>query len=99
MQLSLTLEAVLSQTLVPRLDAGGRVAAVEVMLANAAIRNLIREGKTHQMNSVLQTGAQEGMQTLEQALKDLYRRKVIALDDACAVAHDEQELRALIERG
>jgi len=99
MQLSLTLEAVLSQTLVPRLDAGGRVAAVEVMLANAAIRNLIREGKTHQMSSVLQTGAQEGMQTLEQALKDLYRRKVIALDDACAVAHDEQELRALIERG
>ena len=99
MQLSLTLEAVLSQTLVPRLDAGGRVAAVEVMLANAAIRNLIREGRTHQMNSVLQTGVQEGMQTLEQALKDLYRRQAITLDDACAAAHDEQGLRALIEQG
>ena len=93
MQLSLTLEAILSQTLIPRLE------AVEVMLANAAIRNLIREGRTHQMNSVLQTGVQEGMQTLEQALKDLYRRQAIALDDACAAAHDEQGLRALIEQG
>ena len=99
MQLSLTLEAILSQTLIPRLDAEGRVAAVEVMLANAAIRNLIREGRTHQMNSVLQTGVQEGMQTLEQALKDLYRRQAITLDDACAAAHDEQGLRALIEQG
>lgn len=99
MQLSLTLEAVLSQTLLPRMDAEGRVAVVEVMLANTAIRNLIREGKTHQMTSVLQTGGQEGMQTLEQALKTLYRRQVIALEDAYAVANDGESLRSLIESG
>ncbi len=98
MQLSLNLEAVLSQTLLPRLDQEGRVAVVEVMLANTAIRNLIREGKTHQMASVLQTGVQEGMQTMEQALHNLYRNQVIALEDAYAVANDGEALRALIER-
>ncbi len=98
MQLSLTLEAVLSQTLLPRLDAEGRVAAVEVMLANTAIRNLIREGKTHQMASVLQTGGQEGMQTLEQALKELFQRKVISREEASAVANDGEALQTLIKR-
>ncbi len=99
MQLSLTLEAVLSQTLLPRLAAEGRVAAVEVMLVNTAIRNLIREGKTHQMASVLQTAGQEGMQTLEQALNNLLQRKAISREEAYAVANDGEALRALIERG
>jgi twitching motility protein PilT len=78
MQLSLTLEAVLAQLLLPRADRPGRVAAMEVMLATPAIRNLIREGKTHQMASVIQTGAQFGMQTMDQSLTTLVRSGQVA---------------------
>ena len=90
MQLSLTLLAILAQRLLPRLDGGGRVPAVEVMVANTAIRNLIREGKTHQMITVMETGLEQGMQTLERALKGLYQQGVITLDDALAHANDEK---------
>ena len=99
MQLSLTLEAVLSQTLLARIDQEGRVPAVEVMVPNAAVRNLIREGKTHQMPNVIQTGAQEGMQSLEQSLRDLYHRQLIDFEDALAAANDPEALKALIKRG
>ncbi|MEW6233634.1 MAG: type IV pilus twitching motility protein PilT [Chloroflexota bacterium] len=92
-QLSTTLEAVLCQTLIPRLDREGRVAAVEVMVATSAIRNLIREGKTPQMYSVIQTGAQFGMQTLDQALRSLCQRRLISLEDALARAVNPEELR------
>ncbi len=97
MQLSLALEGVLSQILLPRIDHEGRVPAVEVMVANAAIRNLIREGKTHQMGNVIQTGGQEGMQTMEQALKDLYLRNIISYEDAQASAINPETLRSLLE--
>ena len=73
--------------------------AVEVMIPNAAVRNLIREGKTHQMPNVIQTGAQEGMQSLEQSLRDLYQRQLIGYDDASAAANDTEALKALIKRG
>lgn len=96
MQLSLTLLAILSQTLVPRLDGAGRVPAVEILIATPAIRNLIREGKTHQMPSLLQTGSQFGMQTMEQSLRDLYRAGVIGIDDAMAHARDREALRKLV---
>jgi len=96
MQLSLTLEGVLSQVLLPRIDQEGRIPAVEVMVANAAIRNLIREGKTHQMSNVLQTAGQEGMQTMEQALKDLYLRNVISLEDALGTAINQEAFRSLL---
>ena len=99
MQLSLTLEAVLSQTLLARVDRDGRVPAVEVMVPNAAVRNLIREGKTHQMPNVIQTGAQEGMQSLEQSLRELYHRQLIGFEDALAAANDPEALKALIKRG
>jgi len=99
MQLSLTLEAVLSQTLLARIDREGRVPAVEVMIPNAAVRNLIREGKTHQMPNVIQTGAQEGMQSLEQSLRDLYQRQLIGYEDAVAAANDPEALKALMKRG
>ncbi len=92
-QLSTTLEAVLCQTLIPRLDREGRVAAVEVMVATSAIRNLIREGKTPQMYSVIQTGSQFGMQTLDQALKGLCQRRLISLEDALARAVNPEELK------
>jgi twitching motility protein PilT len=78
MQLSLALLAILSQRLLPRLDGAGRIAAVEVMIANNAIRNLIREGKTHQMLTVMQTGSEMGMETLDQALQRLLREGKIS---------------------
>ncbi len=73
MQLSLTLVAVISQRLLPRADGPGRIPAVELMLANSAIRNLTREGKTHQIANAIQAGRDVGMQSMEQALVDLVR--------------------------
>jgi twitching motility protein PilT len=70
-QLAEALQGVVSQLLLPNKDRKGRVAALEIMVATVAIRNLIREGKTHQMPSVIQTGTQLGKQSLEQALKNL----------------------------
>ena len=94
MQLSMTLLAVLAQRLLPRLDGSGRVAVVEVMLANNAIRNLIREGKTHQMSSVMQTGSEVGMQTMERALQRCYQDGLISLEDALAHANDKKSFQA-----
>ena len=98
MQLSLTLEAVLSQTLLPRMDAEGRVPAVEIMLSSSAVRNLIREGKTHQMPNVIQTSAEDGMQSLEQSLRELYEQNMISMEDALAAANDPEALKALVAR-
>jgi twitching motility protein PilT len=92
-QLSNTLEGVLYQTLLTRSDSPGRIAAVEVMLANDAIRNLIREGKTYQLMNSIQTGAQYGMQTLNQCLAELYRGGKITRDEALAWSTDFEELR------
>ena len=95
MQLSLTLLAVLAQRLIPRLG-GGRVAVVEVMLANSAIRNLIREGKTHQMGSVMQTGTEAGMQTMERALQKSVQDGLISLEDALNHANDKKSFAAIL---
>jgi twitching motility protein PilT len=95
-QLSLVLEAVLCQTLVPRADRSGRVAAVEVMVATAAVRNLIREGKTFQLPNVIQTGSQYDMQSLDQALASLCQRGVITRDDAMARCANADELERLL---
>ena len=99
MQLSLTLEAVLSQALLARLDGTGRLPAVEVMLANNAIRNLIREGKTHQMANVLESSRQSGMQTMDQALETLYRTGLISIEEALAQARDADALRGNLAQG
>lgn len=93
MQLSLTLMAILSQRLLSRLDGSGRVAAVEVMVSNTAIQNLIRDGKTHQMATVMQTGIDQGMQTMERALKLLYHDGLISIDDAQAHALDQRSFQ------
>jgi twitching motility protein PilT len=95
-QLSTTLQAVIYQALIPRADGDGRVPAVEVMIATTAIRNLIREGKTYQMANVIQTGAQHGMQTLNQALRDLYQKNLITLEEALMKSNNPQELREWI---
>jgi twitching motility protein PilT len=80
--LSESLVAVVSQTLCKLKDGSGRVAAHEIMLGNAAIRNLIRENKVAQMYSSIQTGNAVGMQTLDQNLSDLVRRNVISPSEA-----------------
>lgn len=95
-QLSNNLVAILSQQLLPRAGEPGRVAAIEVMVANAAIRNLIREAKSHQITSVIQTAAESGMQTMDQALRDLYKQSQITLEDAMRRAQNAIELEKLI---
>ena len=77
-----SLRGVISQTLVKRADGKGRVAAVEIMVSNPAIANLIREGKTFQIPTVMQTGKKEGMMTLDQHLLELMRRKIIFAEEA-----------------
>jgi twitching motility protein PilT len=94
MQLSLALLAILAQRLLPRLDGQGRVPVVEVMVANNAIRNLIREGKTHQMISVMQTGIDLGMQTLDRGLQRAYQEGLISLEDALLHVSDEKAFRS-----
>jgi len=76
------LQGVLSQVLLPRADGQGRIVAAEVLVATPAVRNLIREGKTHQIYSVLQTGAKYGMVSLDMYLVDLAKRGTITWDDA-----------------
>jgi len=96
-QLSFTLVAVMTQLLVPRMN-GGRVPAVEVMVPNAAIKNLIREDKIHQIYSQMQVGqGASGMQTMNQALLQLYQRRQISLDVAYEHASDVDELRMMVE--
>jgi twitching motility protein PilT len=76
----------------------GRVPAVEVMIATPAIRNLIRETKSHQIESAIQTGAQHGMQTMDQSLRHLYERGLISFEDAIGKAMRPDELRKMIAR-
>ena len=95
-QLSNNLEAVLCQQLLPRARMTGRVAAMEIMLATPAIRNMIRESKTHQMQSAIQTSAGVGMQTMDQHLRELYQRRLITYDDAMARAMNPDELKRLL---
>ena len=98
--LSNSLTAVFSQTLLPKLNENGekkgRVMAQEIMVVNGAIANLIREGKTSQMYSAIQTGAQHGMQTLETALANLYKKNLVSAEDALAKTSRPDELRRLI---
>ena len=95
-QLSLVLEGVLSQTLIPKIG-GGRVMALEIMVATPAIRNLIREEKTHQIYSSLQAGAKYGMQTMNQSLADLVRRRLITREDALTRSTLPDELVQLLQ--
>jgi twitching motility protein PilT len=95
-QLSLVLEGVLSQTLIPKIG-GGRVMALEIMVATPAIRNLIREEKVHQIYSVLQAGSKYGMQTMNQSLADLVRRRLITREHALNRSTIPDELVQLLQ--
>ncbi|MBI4709682.1 MAG: type IV pilus twitching motility protein PilT, partial [Nitrospirae bacterium] len=97
-QLSFVLEAIISQQLLPK-KAGGRVLAVEVMIPNPAIRNLIREDKIHQIYAMMQTGQTKfGMQTMNQSLFELYNNGAITYDDALSKSPVPDELLTMIQR-
>ncbi|MHB1458490.1 MAG: type IV pilus twitching motility protein PilT [Armatimonadota bacterium] len=94
--LSNNLEAVVCQQLLPRAGMPGRVCCMEIMTATSAIRNLIREGKAHQITSVIQTSASAGMLTMDQSLKDLYSKGVISYDEALSRAMNPEEFKTMV---
>jgi len=94
MQLAVTLQAVISMTLMPRIDKVGRVAAFEIMIATAAIRNMVREAKTHQLPGAIQTGAELGMQTLDNHLLQFYRGGVVSFEMALSKSSNPAEFTA-----
>lgn len=96
-QLANTIQGVVAQQLIPRIDKPGRVAAIEIMVATPAIRNLIREGKTYQIISQIQTGAKYGMQSLDMSLRTLYQKNMISKQEALNRAADPESLRKMIE--
>jgi len=98
MQLSLSLEGVLSQALLPRRDGRGRVAALEVLRMTPAVRNLIREGKTYQLPSAIQSGFRDGMQSLNQALRRLVEEGLVNYEEALARASSLEEFNQLLGR-
>jgi len=99
-QMSFTLEGVLSQALIPRAGQPGRILALEVMVPNSAIRNLIREDKVHQIYSQMQVGqAKFGMQTFNQSLYALLTKRLITQDEAFGRSSDPEELRNMIANG
>ncbi|MEW5899761.1 MAG: type IV pilus twitching motility protein PilT, partial [Bacillota bacterium] len=91
-QLANTIEGIVSQQLIPRTDKPGRVVALEILVATPAIRNLIREGKTFQIPTQLQTGARYGMQTLDMSLRTLYQKKMISKEEVLNRAHDPETI-------
>ena len=98
-QLSLALQGVVTQALCPRADGRGRTVVTEVMVATPAIRNLIREGKTHQIGSFMQAGAGNGMRTFDQHLADRVREQLITMELALGLCHSVDEFRRLVGWG
>jgi twitching motility protein PilT len=96
-QLSFSLEGVISQTLIPKASGKGRALALEIMIPNPAIRNLIREDKLHQIYSQMQVGQDKfGMQTMNQSLFNLHQKRLISLDDALGRSTDPDELKQML---
>lgn len=98
-QLSFVLEGIISQQLIPKKSGQGRVLAVEILIPNPAVRNLIREDKIHQIYSIMQTGqARSGMQTMNQSLLELYTKGLISYEDAIGRSMVPEELITMIQR-
>jgi twitching motility protein PilT len=93
-----SLQAVVTQTLMPTADGAGRIAALEILLPDDAVRNLIRQAKTEQVYSVMQTNTARGMQTMEQALADLALRRVVNIDVALSRSSKPDQLIGILER-
>jgi twitching motility protein PilT len=98
-QLSATIQGIVTQNLIPTADGRGRVAALEILLPDDAVRNLIRQGKIEQVYSVMQTNALRGMQTMEQALADLTIKRVITPDAAFTRTNRREQLMVLLQSG
>jgi len=99
-QLSLVLEGIACQALIPKTGGQGRALAMEILIPNAAIRNLIREDKIHQIYSSMQSGQDKfGMQTFNQSLATLYAQRMISLEAALARSGIPEELQEMINRG
>jgi len=97
-QIASSLQGVVTQSLLPTADGAGRVAALEVLIPDDAVRNLIRQGKVEQIYSVMQTATSRGMQTMEQSLAELTMRGVIAKDVALGASSRREQLEGLLER-
>ncbi len=91
------LRAVIAQVLFKRIDRKGRVVALEILIANPAVRNLIREGKTHQIPSMIQTGKKYGMILLDDSIMDLYTKGMVSAEEAYAKANDKGRFRPLLK--
>src|SRR5437870_2359112 len=97
-QIAVSLQGVVTQTLLPTADGAGRVPALEILIPDDAIRNLIRQGKVEQIYSVMQTASSRGMQTMEQSLAELTLRGVITKDVALGASSRRDQLEGLLER-
>lgn len=95
-QLSTVIQGIISQQLLPKADGSGRVAALEIMVVTPAIQNLIREGKSHQIDSAVQTGGKYGMKTMDMALADLYKKGMISYDTALTYSVDREILGRML---
>ena len=91
------IRAIISQTLFKRIDKKGRLPALEILIATPAVRNLIRESKSHQIPSMIQTGKKYGMQLLDDAIMELYNKGRISGDDAYLKANDKGRFRPLLK--
>jgi twitching motility protein PilT len=98
MQIAGSLQGIITQALLPTADGSGRIAALEVLLPDDATRNLIRQGKVEQIYTIMQTGTQKGMQTMEQSLAELTLRRVITLETALSRSSRPDQLLGLLER-
>jgi twitching motility protein PilT len=92
----MVIEAVVSQTLVPKIG-GGRVLACEVMVANTAVRSLIRDDKVHQLQGMIEIGQKHGMQTMNQDLSRLFHKGLISMKDALGRSNDPESLQKLLQ--
>lgn len=95
LQLSMTLEGVISQTLVPRIDKSGRIAAFEVLVCHSGVKNIVREGRTHQIYALIQSGSQHGMELLDRNLMDLVDRNIVVYEEALARASNPSDFDKL----
>lgn len=95
-QLSSVLEGVISQQLLPKIDGGGRIAALEIMIGTTAVRNLIREGKTHQIQTIVQTGSKFGMKTMDSSISEFLARGIISKETALSYAVDRNMINRYI---
>src|SRR6478672_4119240 len=97
-QLAATIQGIVTQTLIPSSDGASRVAALEILFPDDAVRNLIRQGKTEQIYSYMQTGTKRGMQTMEQALADYVLRTVITREEALSRSTRQDQLAGMLDR-